>query len=70
MSVYDTMFWQKWYEEGIPESFNYSKVPLKNQFSEWVSKHPDKTYIYFQDTELSYEFVDDSAKRLASSSLE
>ncbi len=65
MGIYDSKFWQKWYEEGIPKSFDYLKVPLKDQFLKWVEKHPDKIMIYSGDRELSYSTVNDTAVRLA-----
>lgn len=43
----------------------YPAIPLKDLFNKWAEEKPDKDYIIFNDTKLSYKMVNTLSRKLA-----
>ncbi|NLB89457.1 MAG: long-chain fatty acid--CoA ligase, partial [Syntrophomonadaceae bacterium] len=56
--------WHKWYGD-VPAQLEYSQVPLKYQFIEWVKKQPEKPLVYFADQVFTYGEIDLQARKVA-----
>lgn len=61
--------WHKWYGD-VPAQLEYSQVPLKYQFIEWVKKQAEKPLVYFNDQIFTYGEIDLQAKKLANALLD
>lgn len=65
MSIYESQFWLKFYDETMPHKIDVPDDAVRDWFVKHVEKHPDKTYLYFRDMELSYGLVNTMARKLA-----
>ena len=53
--------WHQWYDEGVPESIDYPKTPLKDMFNYQAAENPDRPYLIFDDVKLSYKTCNSNA---------
>ncbi|HDP79743.1 MAG TPA: hypothetical protein ENN21_02755 [Spirochaetes bacterium] len=65
MSIYESRFWLKFYDEGVPRDVAVPEEPVRHFFNQHVERFPEKTYLYFRDAQFSYAEVNDRACRLA-----
>lgn len=65
MSVYESNFWLKFYDEQMPKSITVPEDAVRDWFLRNVKKDPGKTYIYFRDMELSYGMINTLSRKLA-----
>lgn len=65
MSVYESNFWLKYYDEQMPKEITVPDDAVKDWFIRNVKKRPDKTYLYFGDVQLSYGMVNTLSRKLA-----
>ncbi|HPQ54975.1 MAG TPA: long-chain fatty acid--CoA ligase [Spirochaetota bacterium] len=65
----DVIAWHdKWVEFYDKKEFAdpvYPAVPLKDLFNKWAAEKPEKDYLIFNDTKLSYGLVNTLARKLA-----
>ena len=65
----DVIAWHdKWVEFYDKKEFAdpvYPEVPLKDLFNKWAAEKPEKDYLIFNDTKLSYGLVNTLARKLA-----
>ncbi|HRW13118.1 MAG TPA: long-chain fatty acid--CoA ligase [Syntrophomonas sp.] len=59
--------WYAFYDEGVRHSIDYPGKPMKDYFSKWVEKNPDKPYLIWGDKQLTYKEANSIACKLASS---
>jgi long-chain acyl-CoA synthetase len=57
--------WYRWYDEGVPHSIPYPKVPLKDKFNQNAQSHPERPYLIIGDTTLTYRQSNRMARQLA-----
>jgi len=65
--------WFQFYDEGMPRSIEYPRVPLAQLLTDAAAKHPDQTAIIFgamvgsrlMDAKLTYRQLDDAVDRFA-----
>jgi len=65
MSLYEKRFWLKSYDKGVPHDIEIPERPVRDFFKENVRRFPDKPYLIYNETTLSYALVNDLACRLA-----
>ncbi len=65
MSVYESNFWLKFYDESMPKSITVTEEAVRDWFLRNVKKDPDKTYLYFRDVKLSYGMVNTLSRKFA-----
>ena len=53
MSVYESKFWLNYYDETMPREIEVPDDAVRDWFIMHTDKHPEKTYLYFRDMELS-----------------
>lgn len=61
--------WYQWYDQGIPPVIDFPQVALRDLFNRNAAQAPEKPYIIFQDSELSYAACNDMARRLGNALL-
>jgi long-chain acyl-CoA synthetase len=67
--------WLKHYDEGVPASIDYPRIPLAQLLTDSATKHPDRPATIFgamvgsrlMDAKLTYGQLDDAVNRLAAS---
>lgn len=59
--------WYAFYDEGVRQRIDYPGKPMKDYFSKWVEKNPDKPYLIWGDKQLTYKEANSIACKLASS---
>ncbi|MEA1961121.1 MAG: long-chain fatty acid--CoA ligase [Bacillota bacterium] len=47
--------WEALYDEGVPAKPIYPDIPMKDLFKKCVEKFPEKTYLIWRDTTLTYK---------------
>ena len=65
--------WLKHYDEGIPETIDYPRIPLDRLLADTTAKYPDQTAIIFgsmvgsrlMDARMTYRQLDDAVNRFA-----
>ncbi|HEY61950.1 MAG TPA: long-chain fatty acid--CoA ligase [Anaerolineae bacterium] len=57
--------WLKHYDEGVPKTIDYPKVPLFYFLEESARKYPDKPCTIFKGAEISYKEMNNLTDRLA-----
>jgi long-chain acyl-CoA synthetase len=65
--------WLKHYDEGMPATIDYPRIPLDRLLTDAAAKHPDHTAIIFgamvgsrlMDANLTYRQIDDAVDRFA-----
>jgi len=57
--------WFKHYDEGVPQSIDYPKVPLFYFLEESARKYPDKPCTIFKGAKISYKEMNEITDRLA-----
>jgi long-chain acyl-CoA synthetase len=57
--------WLDRYENHVPPSIEYPKIPVQNLLTDTAARHPDFTAISFNDLELSYQELNDRVNRFA-----
>ncbi len=65
MSLYENRLWLKSYDPGVAHDVEVPDEPVRCFFKKNVEKFPDKTYLLFNETSLSYAEVNGLACRLA-----
>ncbi len=65
MSVYESGFWLKYYDDTMPKEIKVPGDAVRDWFIRNVKKDPSKTYLYFRDVQLSYGLVNTLARKLA-----
>ncbi|HOP64415.1 MAG TPA: long-chain fatty acid--CoA ligase [Spirochaetota bacterium] len=65
MSVYESKFWLKSYDESMVKEIKVPEAAVRDWFIRNVKKDPAKTYLYFRDIQLSYGLVNTMARKLA-----
>lgn len=65
MSIYESKFWLKFYDETMPHEVEVPDDAVRDWFRKHAETYPDKTYLYFRDMELSYAVVNSMARKLA-----
>ena len=65
MSVYESNFWLKYYDDQMVKEIEVPDDAVRDWFLRNVKNHPDKTYLYFNDIQLSYGTVNAVARKLA-----
>ncbi len=61
--------WLKWYDPGVPASINYPEKPLKDMFNQNAAANPDRPYLIFGDSTITYGEANRFARKLANSFL-
>ncbi len=61
--------WYEFYDQGVPHSIDYPRIPMKDHFNNWVAKNPDKAYLVWGDKHLTYKEANSVAQKLANSIL-
>ena len=65
--------WLKHYDEGVPATINYPRIPLDQFLTDTAAKHPNHTATIFgaavgsrvMDAQLTYRQLDDAVNRFA-----
>ncbi len=57
--------WYRWYDQDVPHSINYPKVPLKDKFNQNAESHPERPYLIIGDATLTYRQSNQMARRFA-----
>ena len=65
MSLYENRLWLKSYDHGVAHDIEVPDEPVRYFFKKNVEKSPDKPYLLFNETSLSYAAVNEFACRLA-----
>jgi long-chain acyl-CoA synthetase len=65
MSVYESKFWLKYYDEGMPHEIKIPEEAVRDYFLRNVQKDPQKPYLYFRDMKLSYGMINTLSRKLA-----
>ena len=63
------MKWHEHYPSGIPPSFDYLHLPQKHYFNESAQKHPERPFLVYRDTEITFAEVNSAARRMANALL-
>lgn len=61
--------WYRWYDNDVPHSIAYPKIPLKDKFNQNAESHPERPYLIIGDTTLTYRQSNQMARRLANALL-
>jgi long-chain acyl-CoA synthetase len=57
--------WYAFYDQGVRRSIDYPRLPMKDHFSQWVAKNPDKPYLIWGDKQFTYQEANAVACKLA-----
>ena len=57
--------WHQFYDEGLPKSIEYPKIPLKDLFNQRADENPDNPYLIIEDTILPYKLCNSMARSFA-----
>jgi long-chain acyl-CoA synthetase len=65
--------WLKYYDEGVPATIEYPRIPLDRLLADTAAKHPDRAAIVFgamvgsrlMDAKVTYRQLDDAVNRCA-----
>jgi long-chain acyl-CoA synthetase len=63
--AYDEKFWTKFYDEHVPPSLEYPKVPLGKLFDDGMAKFPEKPACWMMKREISFGELRDMTHRFA-----
>ena len=57
--------WLKWYDKGVPARLDYPPLPPRDFFNRNAGAYPDRPYIIFKETEITYSQTNSMARKLA-----
>ena len=57
--------WLKWYDKGVPARLDYPPLPPRDFFNRNAGAYPDRPYIIFNETEITYSQTNSMARKLA-----
>jgi len=63
--AYDEKFWTKFYDDSVPSSLKYPKVPLGKLFDDGMAKFPERPACWMMKREISFGELRDMTHRFA-----
>ncbi len=62
--------WHKWYDKGVPTWIDYPSTPIKELFNSQADYDPDRPYLIYGESHLTYGTFNKLARKLANGFLD